>query len=401
MMVNRFKLHPGLKRGEEMLKPELKNILNGLDPKLARVFLPWAMRHPRYLFTFNRLINSYKKTKKMREDAKQDGLVVPPFLILSITSRCNLSCVGCYAAAVGTTKTHKAPLGKDQWRRIIADASEVGVFGFVIAGGEPFLCPGLLELCEDFKDSFFIIVTNGTAITDDDFKRLKRLSNVAILVSIEGGQDVTDARRGSGVYEHVLKNIQRLLKSGVLTGISVTVNRLNHDYWMNGEELDRFIAMGVKIGVFIEYIPVSVGPDSSEAFCSGAPVAARSDDRQLILTKEERERFRSWILDHRAKKPIYLIHSPGDEEFFGGCVSAGRGFAHITPEGDLTPCPVSNVATHNLTTSTLREGLASQLFKEIRESEHLLENSDSPCALFSHPEEVEELAKAVGAYRTS
>jgi MoaA/NifB/PqqE/SkfB family radical SAM enzyme len=323
----------------------------------------------------------------MREDAKLDGLVVPPFLIISITSQCNLSCAGCYAAAVGTTKAQVSPLGMDRWRQIIAEASEVGVFGFVIAGGEPFLFPGLLELCEDFNDRFFIIVTNGTAITEDDFKRLKRLSNVAVLVSIEGGPDVTDARRGSGVYGRVSETLRRLLKSGVLAGISVTVNRLNHGYWMGGEELDRFIEMGVKIGVFIEYIPVVAGP-------------VGSDDRQLVLTKEERERFRSWVLDLRATKPIYLVHSPGDEEFFGGCVSAGRGFAHVTPAGDLTPCPVSNVATHNLTTSTLREGLASPLFKEIRESGHLLENSGSPCALFSHPEEVEELAKAVGAYRT-
>jgi MoaA/NifB/PqqE/SkfB family radical SAM enzyme len=366
----------------------LKSIMNSLDPKLARVFLPWAVRHPRYLFTFNRLIQSYRKTKKTREDAKLNGLVVPPFLIVSITSQCNLSCAGCYAAAVGTTKAKVPPLGMDRWRQIIAEASEVGVFGFVIAGGEPFLFPGLLELCGDFNDRFFIIVTNGTAITEDDFKRLKRLSNVAVLVSIEGGPDATDARRGSGVYERVSETLRRLLKSGVLAGISVTVNRLNHEYWMGGEELDRFIEMGVKIGVFIEHIPVAAGP-------------VGSDDRQLVLTKEERERFRSWVLDLRATRPIYLVHSPGDEEFFGGCVSAGRGFAHVTPAGDLTPCPVSNVATHNLTTSTLREGLASQLFKEIRESEHLLENSGSPCALFSHPKEVEELAKAVGAYRTS
>ncbi|MHA1277745.1 MAG: hypothetical protein ACTSQ8_11175 [Candidatus Helarchaeota archaeon] len=55
-------------------------------------------------------------------------------------------------------------------------------------------------------------------------------------------------------------------------------------------------------------------------------------------------------------KQIFLLHSPGDEEYMGGCVSAGRGFAHITPMGDLTPCPVSNIATHNLTKASLREG---------------------------------------------
>jgi MoaA/NifB/PqqE/SkfB family radical SAM enzyme len=107
------------------------------------------------------------------------------------------------------------------------------------------------------------------------------------------------------------------------------------------------------------------------------------------------------MLEFRKSKPLYTIHSPCDEEFFGGCVSAGRGFAHVTPEGDVTPCPVSNVATHNLKNSSLREALASPLFGEIRRNEHLLETEGLPCALFAHPEEVEELARSVGAYKTS
>jgi len=119
-----------------------------------------------------------------------------------------------------------------------------------------------------------------------------------------------------------------------------------------------------------------------------------------MLTPEERAEFRERMLEFRKTKSIYNIHSPGDEEFFGGCVSAGRGFAHITPAGDLAPCPVSNIATHNLTTSSLREGLDSELFHKIIENEHLLETEGMPCALFAHPVEVEQLAREVGAYRT-
>ena len=105
-------------------------------------------------------------------------------------------------------------------------------------------------------------------------------------------------------------------------------------------------------------------------------------------------------LNYRKNKPLLIIHSPGDEELFGGCVSAGRGFAHVTPSGDLTACPVSNIATHNLKNVTLREGFASPLFTKIRENEQLLENEGTPCSLFAHPKEVAELAKEVDAYRT-
>ena len=183
---------------------------------------------------------------------------------------------------------------------------------------------------------------------------------------------------------------------------------------MKPENIDHLIEQGIRIGTFIEYIPLTPALETeSKASSQCMPSCIllpdsmdnvdnwnMNNDHDLMLTPKEREIFRSQMLNYRATKSIYIIHSPGDEEFFGGCVSAGRGFAHITPAGDLTPCPISNIATHNLTTSTLREALASPLFKEIRENEHLLETEGMPCALFAHPKEVDALAKAVDAYRT-
>ena len=366
----------------------LKNTFNKYDPKLANVFLPWACRHPKYLKAFFKLRGANNKAKKYRENELRNGLKVPPFLILSITSKCNLKCSGCFAAAAGTTcygtsTNIKTTLDLNQWRKIMREASSLGVFGFVIAGGEPFLFPGLINLFKEFKNRFFIVLTNGTTISDEDYKNLKKLGNIAVLVSIEGGEEITDRRRGKGVYEKSMNTLKKLKRYGILSGISATITSKNYKYWLDPENIDYFISQGVHIGVFIEHIPLTPVPDD------------------LILDKKEREEFRSQILNYRDTKPIYVVHSPGDEEFFGGCVSAGRGFAHITPAGDLTPCPVSNIATHNLTSSTLRDGLASPLFKEIRENVYLLETDGMPCALFAHPKEVDELAKSVGAYRTN
>jgi MoaA/NifB/PqqE/SkfB family radical SAM enzyme len=340
-------------------------------------------------------------------EERKKGLVVPPFLIISITSRCNLSCNGCYAGAVGNhheikyneDNKMKKELSKEQWRAIINEAKELGVIGFVIAGGEPFLFPGLIDLCEEFKDRLFLILTNGTTLTKADYKRLRRLTNTAVIVSIEGGQELTDSRRGKGVYEKAMSTLSKLKKMGTLNGFSTTITRMNYRYWMNTEHVDDLITQGIKFGVFIEYIPLTPGIGPGPEGMNSTTKWDTKNDHALMLTTEERAEFRAQALSYRAKKSIYIVHSPGDEEYFGGCVSAGRGFAHITPTGDLTPCPVSNIATHNLTTSTLREGLASPLFKEIRDNEHLLETEGVPCALFAHPKEVDSLAKSVGAYQ--
>ncbi|UCF78173.1 MAG: radical SAM protein [Candidatus Eiseniibacteriota bacterium] len=289
------------------------------------------------------------------------------------------------------------------------------MFCFIMAGGEPFLFPRLVELCRESKDRFFLIFTNGTALEASDYERLRSLTNTGVIVSIEGGPELTDSRRGPGVYSQALDTLKRLEDIGVLSGVSVTIDRRNFGYWMNDGHVDALIAEGVRFGFFIEYIPSSPAGESSESenstqaapSCANAPSyldelsqGIAGDDHLLMLTSEERASFRQQILRWRSEKSIYLIHSPGDEEFFGGCVSAGRGFAHVTPAGDVTPCPVSNVATHNLFDTSLKEALASPLFEQIRENEDLLETGDTPCGLFAHPKEVERLAKAVGAYRT-
>ena len=120
----------------------------------------------------------------------------------------------------------------------------------------------------------------------------------------------------------------------------------------------------------------------------------------LMLENGERKSFREKVLEYRQTKNLIILHSPGDEEYKGGCVSAGRSFAYVTPKGDLTPCPVSNIATHNLKSSSLKDGLKSPLFTYIREQDHLLETEDSPCALFSHPREVDKIVKKVKGYYT-
>jgi hypothetical protein len=217
----------------------------------------------------------------------------------------------------------------------------------------------------EFKDLFFLFVTNGTALTKSDFERLKDASNIGVIVSLEGNPEVHDARRGKGVYAKAYKTIQHLGRLGVITGVSATITRNNYKYWMNETNIESLIKDGVRIGIFIEYIPSPVDIESTRTSISPCT------DQGLMLEKEENRAFRSFVVDYRENNPFIIIHSPK-----------------------------SNLATHNLQDSTLREGLASPLFTEIRKNGHLLKDHDLPCALLSHQEEVAVIARKVGAYRT-
>ncbi|MBN2149992.1 MAG: radical SAM protein [Candidatus Lokiarchaeota archaeon] len=363
----------------------LIGVLREIDQNMPRIVLPWLLRHPRYLFAAPRLLHAFTRSERLqRANLESTGLVVPPFLILSVTNACNLHCAGCYARIAGTLdpRSRGEQMGIYGWRSVLAEAQELGVWGVIMAGGEPFMLDGLLALCKEFPLLFFVIFSNGTAIRDVHYELMRRLSNVAVILSIEGDASMTDSRRGRGVHGRVLHALRRLNKAGVLTGISVTITTENHAYWMDPGHVDELIEDGVRLAFFMEFIPPGPG-------------------HPLLLSVEQRAGFREKILEYRRTRRLILVHSPGDEELMGGCVSAGRGFAHVTPSGDLTPCPVSDVATHNVKRSSLREGLASDLFKRIREDEHLLEVDGAPCALFAHPEAVDQLAREVGAYRTT
>ncbi|MGA7833215.1 MAG: radical SAM protein [Terracidiphilus sp.] len=365
---------------------EITSRIKEIDPQLSRVLVPWVARHPRYLPGFMRLARTVGQSRRVRARALASGVKVPPFLVLSVTSKCNLRCTGCYAGAVGTVTSAPARpgLGLGDWRKIVDEAVGLGVMAFMIAGGEPFLLPGIAQLFRDYPDRLFLVFTNGTALQPNDYQILKNCSNTVIVVSLEGDRNLTNQRRGNGVYEKALSTLDRLRESGVLTGIAVTVASENIAYWSEPRNIDELIAHSGPLAMFIEQIPAS-GCEN------GAP-----------LTDEQRIRFRETVVQYRdrATGGAFIIHSPGDEETLGGCVSAGRGFAHVTPGGDVTACPVSALATHNVRSSNLREALASPLFSMIRENAHLLETEGHPCGLSAHAEELESMAEGMGAYRT-
>lgn len=126
------------------------------------------------------------------------------------TERCNLKCRYCG----GTRHLPGIPLDieydiKDLINFISRDKE--AVIGFY--GGEPLLA---MECLEEIMDSVptkaFTLQTNGTLL--DQLKDPYLHSLHSILVSLDGGRDVTDASRGEGTYDLVMKNVEEIKKRG-------------------------------------------------------------------------------------------------------------------------------------------------------------------------------------------
>ena len=84
---------------------------------------------------------------KKRQKAEKDGEHIPPFLIASITSKCNLHCAGCYSrcnhATVDTEPVKQ--LTDEEWYRIFDEADDLGISFILLAGGEPMLRRDVIE----------------------------------------------------------------------------------------------------------------------------------------------------------------------------------------------------------------------------------------------------------------
>ncbi|MBP5606683.1 MAG: radical SAM protein [Lachnospiraceae bacterium] len=313
-----------------------------------------------------------------RKKAEKKGEHIPPFLIASITSKCNLHCAGCYSrcnhATVDTEPVTQ--LTDDEWLNVFEEADGLGISFILLAGGEPMLRRGVIEAAGKKKNILFPIFTNGTFIDERYYELFDKCRNLIPIMSIEGGKEITDARRGNGIYERLIKNMDELNKRGLIFGTSVTVTSENINEVTSDGFLDELSHRGCRAVIFVEFVPVT--EESSE----------------LAPKEAEREYLKDRISCLREEKPeMVYISFPGDEKSSGGCVAAGRGFFHINSHGGAEPCPFSPYSDVNIKKTSLREAMHSPLFMALRSGDILKDDHDGGCVLYEKRELVEQLMK--------
>ena len=149
-----------------------------------------------------------KSQKRRKEVFESDGIEVPPFLISSISTSCNLHCKGCYARSNGIASDSGTPgresLSPEQWKKIFAEAAEMGINFSLLAGGEPMMRKDIIEAVAQVEEMIFPVFTNGTLITHAYLDFLSAHLNIVPVISIEGTALGTDERRGQGALKSPL-----------------------------------------------------------------------------------------------------------------------------------------------------------------------------------------------------
>jgi MoaA/NifB/PqqE/SkfB family radical SAM enzyme len=317
-------------------------------------------------------VEKYKRRLKRGEH-------FPPFLFISVISGCQLRCQGCW---VDVDKPSKS-IALEDLNRLIDDAKAHGNSYFGILGGEPFLYPQLIKLFETHPDCYFQVFTNGQMITDAVAKELRRVGNVTPLISIEGSEVVSDERRGRlNVLNKTLTGLENCRRNKLVTGVATSVCQTNIDL-VSEAWLRRLIDLGVHYAWFHTYRVVGPKPAA-----------------HLALTPEQVLKVRRFAVQMRAKLPIAIVDAYWDDKGEALCPMATGVIHHISPYGDIEPCPIIQFATENIKDkSSIYELMNGSEF--LRDFRTTAAKATQGCIVLERPDLVQSLVAKHGARDTT
>jgi len=327
---------------------------------------------------WNAGIKGIRSVQKHKQRLKR-GEFFPPFLYISIINSCNLRCQGCWVDVAAKQEKIDLPA----MDRLISEAKAMGNSFFGILGGEPFMHDELLELLERHRDCYFQIFTNGHFITNDVARELRRLGNATPLISVEGNEVISDERRGGrDVLGRTSEGIRRCLENKLLTGVCTSLCQTNVEF-ISERWIDQLIKQGVMYCWFHIFRPV--GPEASP---------------ELALTPQQQLEARKFVVDMRARKPIIIIDAYHDGQGEALCPAATGFTHHISPWGDIEPCPVIQLATESIHDDRpLRDKFNNSAF--LRDFRQTAAEHTRGCIIMERPDLLVELAERHGARDTT
>ncbi len=313
----------------------------------------------------NLIINECVRGQALRRAVtRKVGIEIPVLLVVSPTMRCPLNCYGCYAAQYA----RDADLDFKTFDNMIAEAKSLGIFFFVISGGEPFIYPGIHEIFAKHSDVWFQVYTSGITLNDENVAKLANLGNVMPCVSVEGFRKEVDERRGEGHFDRIMAAFGRMRETGVPFGFSATATRQNNEVVTSDEFVEFYMKQGASVGWYFQYLPIG-----------------REPNFDLVPTAEQRIVRLKRVDELREKYPIALADFWNDGPTVGGCIAVRR-YLHVNHAGRIEPCVFCQFSDRNIYETGLLDALReSPLFAAVRKRQPYQDNLLRPCMIIDNP----------------
>ncbi|MDU3688176.1 MAG: radical SAM protein [Anaerococcus hydrogenalis] len=354
---------------DDVFHKYILNMLNTIDPDVFDKTV------------INFLLNSVLFSEDLKKVSREKyNCNIPWTILLDPTTACNLKCKGCWAAEYGNSLN----LSYEQIDDIISQGKELGIYFYIFTGGEPLVRKkDILKICEKHNDCEFLIFTNSTLIDEEFIDEMLRLKNIVPAISVEGSEFTTDARRGDGIYNKVIKSMKLLKDNKLPFGISCCYTSQNYKSIISEEFVDEMIERGALFAWYFHFMPVGKGTG-----------------KELLPKPDQRKHIYHQLRKFRKTKPLFFLDFQNDAEYIGGCIAGGRNYLHINANGDLEPCVFIHYSDSNIKEKTLVESLQSPLFMAYHDGQPFNENMLRPCPMLENPNLLKDMVKKSQAKST-
>ncbi|PKN18016.1 MAG: hypothetical protein CVU71_10860 [Deltaproteobacteria bacterium HGW-Deltaproteobacteria-6] len=287
----------------------------------------------------------YAKFLELDRKAAQ-GQSPPPVIEIAYRYDCNLNCDHCFASCF---QKKSRRLSLDDLRQLSLQAEKMGVYQFILQGGEPLFWKDFDDVVNALNPRNFYmgLVTNATLLNRERLDHLRALGIDKIVMSLDSfnQEQYETNRRKDGIFQHTLE----MLRQARDAGLRVVINTVATTQNVRAPELLNLIQFAKENG-FIIYVNFAT------------PIGSWKGRYDLLLTPEDANYIYQLNCEHEIIKrdifPYKGVKVP---------CPALRSVVYITEYGDVLPCPFLHIAIGNILQEPLpdilRRGMTISWFK--------------------------------------
>ena len=283
----------------------------------------------------------------------------PYALLAELTYRCPLHCPYCsnpvaLPVAASLCEAPRRPQGggysnseltTDEWKRVIREATALGVLQIGFSGGEPLARRDLSELIRAAREAnlYTNLITSGIGLDDDRVRALHDAGLDSVQLSFQSDDaGLADEIAGAHAHQRKLNVAAKIRGAGIPLSLNFVIHRRNID------RLSQMIELAETLGA--ERVELANVQFYGWAFLNRAA---------LLPTREQVNRAGDIATAAKArlagKIDIFYVLPDYYETRPKPCLNGwGQRYLTVNPIGDVLPCPTASSAIPDLRFENVR-----------------------------------------------
>ncbi len=282
---------------------------------------------------------------------------VPEHCVWEITNACNLNCVHCESES-GCAR--ESELTTSEALALCDDLATIGCKFVNISGGEPFMRPDWLQICERLVELGLepIMVSNLTFPGKEHFDELSRLGVEWVATSVDGPPETHDRiRRTRGETWSPFARTHANIRDLKARGLSVAV--ITHVSLWNIDELDELAAILEELEIDQWQLQIGQPSGRLREIASEYLIYPRQieDIYAFVRRVQKTRKLALDVADDIGffgpdEGDIRSLH--GRPRFFAGCQAGFRSLS-ITSDGSVGGCPSLEIVVGSIRETPIAE----------------------------------------------